>query len=1461
MKMIRMIFLIFLFIQTNCFTITFSSSIKNNNFFIKNKMQLTDVSNKICRDVLFYCEKNSNILYLLNDRLSFVSYFREDLPNSKTISTQELTNSVSSYRMDLLFQDCNKDIQIVPDEESEPTFNYYLGHIQQGIVNIKSCKTVTYKNLYEHIDLVVSFSDSNFQFRFVFSPGAKIGDVKLKFEGNNPINQVSRNDIKVINPKFEILNKIISSNIVDKSGKITENLSSYFTSDENNLYYSCSDYTGNNLLEIITKIDWITFLGGSGLDMNRSVRTDSNNDVIITGFTRSNNFPITTGAFQSTNNGDIDAILTKFDSKGKLIWSTYFGGNGQDGSLALSVTKNNEYWICGDTRSSNLPVTSTAFQPANKGGTADAWMAKFSIDGRLLFASYAGSGAYDVFTCTDVDKNNNAWFYGDACGDDFPFTNDAYQKIKQGNYDAVLMKLSASGVLLYSSYYGGNADEFGMAFSLDNKDFPVISGFTASTNLPVTPDAYKNSISGQSDAFLMKLDASYKPIYCSYFGGSDWDECTNMNIDINNNIILRGTTASTDLPCSGNVFQKNNKGMVDFFVAKFDQNCKFKWCTYFGGSLNEDVVWIDFHSGGISSDSKGNIALSGVTESKDILTTSDAISSTLSGKSDAVIAVFDDAGNIIYSTYLGGSNLDVGYDLTFDYQDNLYTVGTTNSIDFPVTSGAFQTHEGGVYDGYIVKFGITSSKKVSITGNDVLCEGDTLTLKADSGFVSYQWYENTSGLLSLETKINIKVTKPGEYYVKAKEANGSESTSDVVSVTFHSRPAPIISAITLPCKGRSGTLGLSKKYVSYSWSTGETTSSIKAPQPGKYSVTVVDSNGCVGFTEIIVDESVTAKINLSLTGGPTYCIGDTVELTAETGHINYEWYEDSEGILPNENKSKIRVTKPGKYYVKALTADSCETASDSIIVKYNPLPVPEIDVLLQPCNGRPGRISLVGNYLFWRWSTGETSTTISAPTAGEYSVTVVDSNGCTGVTKVIVKENFVYVTVTGKIPICFGDTVILTAETGFISYQWYMNSTEIPENQRLIKVTKPGNYFVRAVTADSCIAVSDVFTVYFYPQPIVTIDVMLQPCDGRPGILNLSGNFSSWRWSTKESSRSIFVSKAGKYSVQVVDSNGCSGYAEVMVDETVLEKIKVSLTGRTYLCNADSVELTAESGFLDYEWYEIPDIKLPNGNQEKIKITKSGKYFVKGRTKDSCMTSSVPVDVSIEPSVDILSFEGFSRDSIIDFDSTWYQNIVCRYLKIRNNGARDYILKNILLRYNINFSVPQSQFDLLIPANSERDLIVCITPLNIGNLFDTLFIPDVCTYHTVPLKAFCLGNIYEGNSLCNQSVTASTAKLPPKNSLTTGFPYPNPAIQTVFVPYEIYTSKEISAEPVAVLSDLLGIHSEMAEKEVLTFERQNETIFESGRFSFDVSKLSRGIYIIKINFNNETKAYTIVIAN
>ncbi len=284
-----------------------------------------------------------------------------------------------------------------------------------------------------------------------------------------------------------------------------------------------------------------TFLGGTGMDSATAVAVDSNNNVYVRGGTCSSNFPVTANAYQSSLKGTCDAFLSKLSANGStLLYSTYFGGSnteyGEDNEAnegpmsnvlpwriyssqfggsyfggGLAVDQSGNVYIGGTTRSTDLPVSTGAFQTASK-GSIDAFLAKFDTTktgaASLIYSTYLGGSNCDRARAVAVDANGVAFVHGETKSSSFPITTDAIQSTPGGNWDSFVSAISADGKsLLYSTFFGGSGDEQGLyGMRLDGKGGLYFGSASKSTNYPTTTGAYQTVNKGGWEAVLTKID-------------------------------------------------------------------------------------------------------------------------------------------------------------------------------------------------------------------------------------------------------------------------------------------------------------------------------------------------------------------------------------------------------------------------------------------------------------------------------------------------------------------------------------------------------------------------------------------------------------------------------------------------------------------------------------------------------------------------------------------------------------------------------------------------------------------------------------------------------------------------------------------------------------------------------------------------------------------------------------------
>ena len=464
---------------------------------------------------------------------------------------------------------------------------------------------------------------------------------------------------------------------------------------------------------------WSSYIGGNNNDEIKNIVSDKDGNIYVMGFTKSTNYPTTKDAFQYSHGGDIDIFLTKYDKNMTIVWSTFVGGNSRDIAHGMAIT-DKAIWIVGETLSSNYPTTKDAISRNNFGGSGDIIMTKFSLDGAMLYSTYYGASGYDPAAGVTTDSDNNVWVIGRTNSADFKTTKNAMRSNLEGAYDAFILKVSDSGQLLYSSLVGGELSDFGLSISYSKVDNQVaISGFTDSKSFPnkgATLQPAKIGGQDKNDLFISIFDIDGSLNWSSYYGGIGQDYPVNIRYDSQGNLISQIFTTGNDLITDKNSFFRNNAGKIDNYLMKMDRNKKIVWSSYYGGSDADGEDNIYHKYGDLGIDKNDNIYLSAFTKSSDFPTTTDAKFKNLKGTEDCYFAKWSYEGELLYSSYLGGSKLDEGRSVCL-LGDKLVVAGWTESTDFPTTSDAQFTSPRGGRDGFISVFGISEICKEEFNSN------------------------------------------------------------------------------------------------------------------------------------------------------------------------------------------------------------------------------------------------------------------------------------------------------------------------------------------------------------------------------------------------------------------------------------------------------------------------------------------------------------------------------------------------------------------------------------------------------------------------------------------------------------------------------------------------------------------------------------------------------------------------
>jgi hypothetical protein len=322
-----------------------------------------------------------------------------------------------------------------------------------------------------------------------------------------------------------------------------------------------------------TALVYSTYLGGNSTDVGNSIAVEGSGNAYVTGSTTSTNFPTTSGAFQTFLSGSLAAYATKLNNTGSaLIYSSYLGGSNQDYGSGIAIDGGGNAYITGGTKSANFPTTAGAFQ-TTFGGFQDAFVSKLNSNGSALaYSTYLGGIGNDSADTLAVDASGNAYVVGLTFSSDFPTTVGAFQTSLSGTNDVFVTKVDSAGTaLVYSTYLGGNREDFPGTIAVDTGGEAYVVGYTTSRNFPTTTGAFQTIYGGgASDVFVSKLNGTGAAlVYSTYLGGRNDDFGGGIAIDGSGNAYVTGYTTSTNFPTTAGVFQTTNRGSENAFISKF----------------------------------------------------------------------------------------------------------------------------------------------------------------------------------------------------------------------------------------------------------------------------------------------------------------------------------------------------------------------------------------------------------------------------------------------------------------------------------------------------------------------------------------------------------------------------------------------------------------------------------------------------------------------------------------------------------------------------------------------------------------------------------------------------------------------------------------------------------------------------------------------------------------------------
>src|SRR6266481_5783987 len=619
--------------------------------------------------------------------------------------------------------------------------NYFIGNDpKKWRTNVANYGKVKYQQVYPGIDLVYYGNHGELEYDFVVSPGADPNAIELlasALDGRLSLRQSRKGDLLVRTHNDEVQFRRPVAYQRDDRGDIEYILADYVLGGRRPrvngrglpIRFRLPPYDRTRPLVIDPTLGYSTFLGGSRQDFANAIAVDGFGNAYVTGQTLSVDFPLKNAIDSSCVNCSLtkpDIFVTKLTSNGSaLVYSTYLGGTNsstQTGT-AIAVDSSGNAYITGYTQAVDFPTTPGTYRtclacPITQNapfGNTDGFVTKLDPTGsQLVYSTYlGGSGGFsgDGGDAIAIDASGSAYVTGSTNSLDFPTTGNAFQRncvsCNTNGGVAFVTKLSPNGQipLAYSTYLGGGNGSFttgdkASGIAVDSTGSAYVTGTANSPDFPTTPGAFQTQFHTNEGpaVFVAKLkpDGSGPLAYSTLIGGTAFDDGNAIAIDSHGNAYVTGRADSSDFPTTPQAFQAThpNPGSDSPFVTKLNQTgSALVYSTFLDGTSPATTEL----GNAIAVDSQGNAYVTGRTGAPNFPTTPDALRTSCAGCADKVfISVINSTGQaLVYSTYLGGSSIDIGNGIAFDRSGNVFVTGSTFSPNFPVTPGAFQTMCGG----------------------------------------------------------------------------------------------------------------------------------------------------------------------------------------------------------------------------------------------------------------------------------------------------------------------------------------------------------------------------------------------------------------------------------------------------------------------------------------------------------------------------------------------------------------------------------------------------------------------------------------------------------------------------------------------------------------------------------------------------------------------------------------------
>jgi len=968
-----------------------------------------------------------------------------------------------------------------------------------------------------------------------------------------------------------------------------------------------------------TALNYCSYLGGSSDDRARALAINSNNEVFVTGATRSSDFPTSPTSFDKTQNGDYDIFVSKISSSGNsLLYSTFIGGIAAEEGTSIDFNAQGDAFITGYSFSNDYPKT----VGNNISGLNDVIVTRLDPTGsNLIYSRFIGGNQKDEGTSIIINEKDQAFIAGTTKSKDFPIVLSNISDpdpLKDKEYQVFALMLGETGALIKKSIkIGGSYDDY----KIPNLSFPnkknicdVIIGFTShSPDLPTTGNTFQpkklngDQTNDQPAVFKLYFGPDSIPMpktplnaYCEKDSLKTISLCGPAGNDPDYPYSYLWSNGSTSICVS----IPNKDSDINLIVT---DGCHIDTARFAKNELKPPSITFP---------TSNFVCKGGTYELKPTIGGDGPFTFQWSNGSSTANTIVTSPGKYwLKVTSLCGEDTDT------------VTVNTADLTD------------------------------VSIGQDKAYCFPGTYTLTAS---VSNPDLTSKTFLWSTgETTDHIMINKGGSYWVKVKNLCGTSIST--INISELTKPIVNLGNDTSICQNGSVVLNAGNPGLPKSWSTGEKTNTITITTPGVYWVDVTNVCGTTRDSIVIQTSMNVPMVNL----GPDQTICQPFNLTLDAGNStngsNYYW-------STGETSRQINVNKGGTYFVTV--TNGCGIGRDTILITAPPALTLDLGPDQALCAPQTLALSAVdpGGKVTYLWSTGSKSNSIIVSSTGKYWVKVSNSCGTASDTvRITVQNSLPKVNLGNDTLICPNTDFKLNAGDPGFAYLW--NTQEITQTIT-VNIAQRDTFWVDVTNA--CGTVRDSIILDLTPLPTVSLGADTSICF--PATLKLDATFpkATYHWNTGATSSSINISTTGKY---YVDVTRCITVSDTILVTSNTITPKINLGKDTTICTNFSITLDAGiNPGANYEW-------TPGGeNTQSIKVSKGQMYSVKvtngcGSTIDSLNVIGQPYQ-NLGPDLSACKLDTVILDAGNQWSNAkykWNTNDTTQMIKVHQSG--EYIVE------------------------------------------------------------------------------------------------------------------------------------------------------------------------------------------